>query len=103
CRKMQVEGGRGIRVLPPDINISNVDFTPVYEVSESGGKRKRRKIEGVIRFGMGAVKGVGTKAVEAIISEREKGGAFSGIYDFCERVDLRQVNRATLEALIKCG
>lgn len=103
CRKMQVGDERGIRVLPPDINISNVDFTPVYEVTETGGKRKRKKIEGYIRFGLGAVKGVGTKAVEAIISEREKNGPFTGIYDFCERVDLRQVNRATLEALIKCG
>jgi DNA polymerase III subunit alpha len=103
CRKMKVGDGHGIRVLPPDINISNVDFTPVYEVKESGGKRKRRQIEGYIRFGLGAVKGVGTKAVEAIIAEREKSGPFTSLYDFCERVDLRQVNRATLEALIKCG
>lgn len=102
CRKMQVGDSRGIKVLPPDINISSVDFTPVYEET-GGGKRRRKTVEGVIRFGLGAVKGVGQKAVEAIIAEREKNGPFTSIFDFCERVDLRTVNRATLEALIKCG
>ncbi len=111
CRRMQVGDSRGIKVLPPDINISSVDFTPVYEKPAENGKRRGSKSAirnpqsaiGVIRFGLGAVKGVGTKAVEAIIAEREKNGPFTSIYDFCERVDLRTVNRATLEALIKCG
>ncbi len=102
CRKIKGPDGAGIAVLPPDVNISSVDFTPVYEQKQNG-KRKTKKTEGYIRFGLGAVKGVGAKAIDAIIVEREKGGAFSSLFDFCERVDLRQVNRSTLEALIKCG
>src|SRR5213078_985406 len=58
CRKM------GLKVLPPDVNVSDKDFTPVYE---SKGKRQTR--DGVIRFGMCAVRGVGEKAVEGIIEE----------------------------------
>ena len=68
-------------VLPPDVNESNVDFSVVR--NEKGGK--------AIRFGMGAVKKVGEAAVEAIIAEREEGGAFVSLFDFCERVDLRRV------------
>jgi len=83
---------RKITVQPPDINISDKDFTPVYV-----------KDTGVIRFGMMAVRGVGEKAVEAILAERSRGGVFSSLYDLCERIDLRQVTRSTLEALIKCG
>ena len=56
-----------------------------------------------IRFGLMAVRGVGEKAVEAVIAERTRGGAFTSLYDFCERVDLRQITRSTIEALIKCG
>src|SRR5688500_181842 len=106
CRRLAMpNGARGIRVLPPDVNISDMDFTPVYVDPEGAkGKRKAAKEkEGVIRFGLMAVRGVGEKAVEAIIDERLKKGDFANIYDFCERVDLRQVTRATLEALIKCG
>ena len=50
-----------------------------------------------------AVRGVGEKAVEAIINERKAHGPFASLYDFCERVDLRQVTKSTIEALIKCG
>jgi DNA polymerase-3 subunit alpha len=82
----------GITVQPPDVNVSDKDFTPIYE-----------KNVGSIRFGLMAVRGVGEKAVEAIIAERQKGGAFSSLYEFCERVDVRQVTRSTIEALIKCG
>lgn len=108
CRRINLpDGGRGIGVLPPDVNVSNVDFTPIYGQADLKKKGKRQlKTDpkaGVIRFGLGAVKGVGTKAVEGIISARAESGPFKSIYDFCERVDLRQVNRATTEALIKCG
>src|SRR6267142_3957071 len=96
CRRMAVG------VLPPDVNLSDKDFTPIYE-EKPEGKRKAKKTEGVIRFGMMAVRGVGEKAVEAIIAERKARGAFHSLYEFCERVDLRQVTRATIEALIKCG
>jgi DNA polymerase-3 subunit alpha len=103
CRRMTtLDGKRGIHVLPPDVNLSDKDFTPIYEQTQEG-KRKQKKTEGVIRFGMMAVRGVGEKAVEAIIAERKARGNFGSLYEFCERVDLRQVTRSTIEALIKCG
>ncbi|MGB7160812.1 MAG: DNA polymerase III subunit alpha [Tepidisphaeraceae bacterium] len=108
CKRMTLlDGSRGIGVLPPDINISDKDFTPVYVEEETkkgrGARGKGREKKGVIRFGLTAVRGVGEKAVEAIVEQRQAGGAFRSLYDFTERVDLRQVTRATLEALIKCG
>ncbi len=96
CRRMAVV------VLPPDVNLSDKDFTPIYEEKQEG-KRKEKKRQQVIRFGMMAVRGVGEKAVEAIIAERKARGPFHSFYEFCERVDLRQVTRATIEALVKCG
>ena len=78
----------GIEILPPDVNLSDHDFVVV---------------ERNIRFGLDAVKGVGYAAVEAIKAAREEGGAFSSLWDFCERVDCRAVNKKAIEALIKCG
>src|SRR5205809_5844980 len=115
CRRLTVpDGSKGIKVLPPDVNISEKDFTPVYIYNPefSGGRNARASSakkaappnrEGVIRFRMMAARGVGEKAVETIIAERERGGEFSSLYDFCERLDLRAVTRATIEALVKCG
>ena len=95
CRRLTLpDGGKGVKVLPPDVNESDKDFTPVY----ADGAR-----EGVVRFGLCAVRGVGEKAVETIIEERKSRGQFASVFDVCERVDLRVVQRATLEALIKCG
>lgn len=79
---------QGIRVLGPDINESNLFF----DVNK----------EGQIRFGMGAIKGTGEAAVEAIIMEREK-GPFKNIFEFAERVDLRSVNKRTFESLAMAG
>jgi DNA polymerase-3 subunit alpha len=77
----------GVEVLPPDINASARSFT----VSE-----------GVMRFGLGAVKGGGAAALDSIQDvRREK--PFASMQDFCERVDLRKVNKKVVEALIKCG
>jgi len=77
-----------IDVLPPSINASYGDF----------------RAEGdQIRFGLTAVKNVGEKAVGALVAERDAAGPFRSLFDFCERVDARAVNRATLESLIKCG
>ena len=87
-----------IQVLPPDINRSGVDFTPIYENDKDGNRKK-----GVIRFGLAAVKGVGEKAVEQIIAAREKVGKFESLFHFCENVDLRAANKQVLEALIKSG
>ncbi|HEX8086838.1 MAG TPA: DNA polymerase III subunit alpha [Solirubrobacteraceae bacterium] len=78
----------GIQILPPDVNLSDHEFVVV---------------EGNIRFGLDAVKGVGFQAVEAIKRAREEGGPFASIWDFCCRVDCRAVNKRAIEALIKCG
>ena len=78
---------QGIEVLPPDINASGLSFTVVGTS---------------MRFGLGAVKNVGTGAIEAILEARND-GAFKDLYDFCERVDLRRVNKRVVESLIKCG
>src|SRR5579863_8348905 len=78
----------GIRLLPPDVNQSRVKFTVAAEA---------------IRFGLGAIRGVGQKSGEEIIAVREAGGAFRNLADFCMRVGTQIVNRRVLEALIKCG
>ncbi len=94
CGKVsRPEGGRGVQVLPPDVNLSGCDFTPVY----------KQNVDPTIRFGMTAVRGVGEKAVNTIIEERESGGRFENLYDFCERVDSRAVTKSTLDALVRCG
>ncbi|HEX5761757.1 MAG TPA: DNA polymerase III subunit alpha, partial [Solirubrobacterales bacterium] len=77
----------GIEVLPPDVNASGHDFV----VSEKA-----------IRFGLDAVKNVGHAAVEAILRARED-APIASIWDFCERVDARAVNKRAIECLIKCG
>jgi DNA polymerase-3 subunit alpha len=92
CKKM------GIEILAPDINESMVDFTPLYE----SDKDKKEK-NGVIRFGLAAVKGVGEKAVEQIIKARQKIKKFETLHHFCENADLRAVNKQVMEALIKAG
>jgi DNA polymerase-3 subunit alpha len=86
CREM------GIPVLEPDVNASDLNFTPEYK-GESGA----------IRFGLGAIKNVGASAVEAIIRARDEGGTFKSLFELCERIDLQAVNRRVLESLIKAG
>jgi DNA polymerase-3 subunit alpha len=99
CRRVRYpDGHRGIDVRPPDINESQVEFAVRFEKGEP-----RDANHGHIRFGLSAVKGVGDKAIRAIIEAREQGAAFQSLHDFCERVPLGTVNRATIEALIKCG
>ena len=78
----------GIDVLPPDVNESEKDFTVT-------GKS--------IRFGLVAIKNVGESAIESIIATRRESGNFKSVFDFCKRVDLRKVNKRTIESLIKCG
>lgn len=80
--------GAGIEVLPPDVNTSVKGFT------YTGGK---------MYFGLLAVKNVGAGLAERIMAEREKNGRFSGIQDFCERMEGRELNRKALENLIKAG
>jgi DNA polymerase-3 subunit alpha len=104
CRRLPLpEGGAGIRVLPPEINESAKAFTPLYVEEGTKSRKRGAKKVPVIRFGLMAVRGVGEKAVEAIIAERAKHGPYKSIFDFCERIDLHTVTKSTIEALIKCG
>lgn len=82
CRRMQIE------IVPPDVNLSEVDFAV----------RERQ-----ILFGLSAIKGCGGSAAEAVVAARRKKGPFRSIFDFCERVDATQCSRAALETLIKAG
>jgi len=84
----------GLVVERPDVNESDVDFT-VTPATDTKVK--------VIRFGMGAVKGVGTNAVEAILEARAADGKFTSLYELCRRVDSQKCNRRVLEQLIKAG
>ncbi|MCA9304556.1 MAG: DNA polymerase III subunit alpha [Phycisphaerales bacterium] len=97
----------GIEVLAPDVNKSMPDFAVVYNDEEEAGATN-----GQIMFGLKAIKGAGAKAIETIVTERDKGLAsgdnpkrvpYSSIFDFCERVPSSSVNKATIEALVKAG
>ncbi|PIU56370.1 MAG: hypothetical protein COS89_06080, partial [Deltaproteobacteria bacterium CG07_land_8_20_14_0_80_38_7] len=80
---------RGIKILPPDVNESERDF---YSIDNQ-----------TIRFGLAAVKNVGEAAIENVVGARNAEGNFKTLFDFCERVDSRKVNKRMLESLIKCG
>jgi DNA polymerase-3 subunit alpha len=83
----------GLDLLPPDINLSDYRFTPVGEP----GKKAMQ-----IRYGLGAVKGSGQSAIEAIIAARQE-GPFKDLFDFAGRVDRKQINRRTIDSLIRAG
>ena len=83
CQKM------GITVEQPDINLSDEDFTPLSDTQ--------------ILFGLSAVKNLGQGAIDNILRARQTGGKFKSLADFCERVELRTVNKRALETLIYCG
>src|SRR5439155_20326021 len=120
----------GIRVLPPDVNQSDMFFTvieqggaaarPLETPARSGEMNSppRAAVAGSgasgappgpddaatgIRFGLAAIKNVGEGAVEAVLTARRQGGRFTALFDFCERVDLRAVNRRVVESFIKSG
>jgi DNA polymerase-3 subunit alpha len=79
----------GLSFDPPDVNRGRHRFEPVSDK--------------VIRYGLGAIKGTGQQAIEAIVKAREEGGAFKSLFDFCLRVDRSRLNKRTVEALIKAG
>ncbi len=87
CRRLQIP------LLRPDINYSALDFDIQYDGQDHPA----------IRFGMAAVKNAGVGALQLIIHEREHGGLFTNLQEFCERLDLRTVGKRTLESLIKVG
>ena len=107
CQRM------GIQILPPDVNRSSLKFSPETE----GGPHRTHgtdRTDGTygagetpatlaIRFGLAAIKNVGEAAMEAAIAERESGGLFKSLEDFCKRVDPRKINKKVLESLVKCG
>ncbi|MES2832665.1 MAG: DNA polymerase III subunit alpha [Pseudomonadota bacterium] len=82
-----------LKLLPPDINHSDYRFMPV---ARSGKKASE------IRYGLGAIKGSGQSAIEAVMAARID-GPFTDLFDFCKRVDKRQINRRTIESLIRSG
>ncbi|MFM7024664.1 MAG: DNA polymerase III subunit alpha, partial [Limnohabitans sp.] len=79
----------GITFDPPDVNRGRYRFEPVTDK--------------VIRYGLGAIKGTGQQAIEAIVAARNEGGPFTSLFDFCNRVDRTRLNKRTVEALIKAG
>ncbi|MFT3666251.1 DNA polymerase III subunit alpha [Piscinibacter sp.] len=79
----------GIRFEPPDVNTGRYRFEPVAD--------------DVVRYGLGAIKGTGQGAIEAIIAAREEGGPFKSLFDFCNRADRTRINKRVVEALIKAG
>jgi DNA polymerase-3 subunit alpha len=83
CRDMK------LRVVPPDMNRSDYQFTV--------------QSADTIVYGLGAIKGVGRSAIEALLEERALGGSFHDLYDFCQRVDLRKLNRRVIDALVRAG
>jgi DNA polymerase-3 subunit alpha len=85
--------GDGITVLQPDVNESDLEF--------SVGPDPKKPGKQLIRFGLGAIKGVGENAIEPILAARTK--PFAGLFDFCARVDARKVNKKVVEALVTAG
>jgi DNA polymerase-3 subunit alpha len=79
----------GVVIEPPDVNTGGYGFEPVSDRA--------------VRYGLGAVKGTGHGAIEAIVAARESGGRFKSLFDFCARVDRTRINRRVVEALIKAG
>jgi DNA polymerase-3 subunit alpha len=116
CRKTRIidpKSGEtvhvGIEVKPPDVNLSQADFTVVFDEDEA-----REASGGHIRFGLRAIKGAGAKAIEAIVGERDEATKGQGetaremapylsLFDFCERMPAGAVNKSTIESLIKSG
>ncbi|MBI3570194.1 MAG: DNA polymerase III subunit alpha [Gammaproteobacteria bacterium] len=83
CRDMK------LNILPPDINRCEYHFVPVDNTT--------------ILYGLGAIKGLGEAAIDAILQERNREGPFKDLFDFCQRIDLRKVNRRVHESLIRAG
>jgi DNA polymerase-3 subunit alpha len=87
---------KGIPVLPPDVNESGWEFTLVN--TPDGGDLRQ-----AVRFGFGGVKAVGEGAAAHLITRRGEGGPFTSLYDLCERVDTRVINKRVVESLVKVG
>ena len=105
CKRM------GISILPPDVNKSGLKFIPETTVPTRRDDRRTQEDDAgraplqqnAIRYGLAAIKHVGESVMAAAIRERERGGDFSSLQDFCSRLDSRVANRKMLESLIKAG
>jgi DNA polymerase III subunit alpha len=101
CKRM------GISILPPDVNKSGLKFTPecsaCVSLAGTDNASENARATMAIRYGLAAIKHVGESAMEAAIRERERGGDFISLQDFCSRLDSRIANRKMLESLIKAG
>ncbi len=85
---IDVAKNMGLKILPPDINLSGVHF----------------QVErGAIRFALSAIKNIGETTISGLVKVRESGGEFKSLLDFCKRIDLRNFNKRAIENLIKCG
>jgi len=100
----------GVEILPPDINESQIDFSVIYSAPATNGSPKNKKrtrvkdhLEPKIRFGLGALRGVGESALEAILDVRQSGGPFMDLFDFAQRIDPKRVNKGVLESLVQSG
>jgi DNA polymerase-3 subunit alpha len=89
----------GITVLPPDVNDSDSDFTPVPAAEGEPGDGRPR----AIRYGLSAVRNVGEQVVEGIVATRQAKGRFTDFFDFCDKVDAGVLNKRVVESLIKAG
>ncbi len=112
CRRM------GLEVLPPDVNRSDVEFTVVEQTASRLAATRRGARSGAasaiengdsesttraICFGLGAIRGVGLAAMQALVEERRANGPYRSIFDLCERLDPKQLTKGTLEILNKAG
>ena len=101
----------GVTVLPPDVNESDIDFKVVYTHPQGNKRHQRAERTAVakdpcgpqIRFGLGAVRGLGEAALEALLEARREGGPFADLFDFASRVDAKRINKGVFEALVECG
>src|SRR5216117_184584 len=104
CKRMRIS------ILPPDVNKSGLKFVPETTVvavcdrqPQEHGAHRAPLQQNAIRYGLAAIKHVGESAMEAAIRERERGGRFASLEDFCSRLDSRVANRKMLESLVKAG
>ncbi|MEO7033676.1 MAG: DNA polymerase III subunit alpha, partial [Polyangiaceae bacterium] len=98
----------GVPVLPPDINASETDFSVVYTNPRGDGSmrsagRLRDRHGPQVRFGLGAVRGVGEAALETMFASRKTSGKFRDLFDFSTRIEAKRLNKGVLEALVQCG
>ena len=98
----------GVSVLPPDVNASAIDFSVVYASPKGDGPPRgpgklADRYRPQIRFGLGAVRGLGEAALEMVLEARDAGGPFGDLFDFAGRVDAKRLNKGVLEALVQCG